>query len=392
MVNLIRLLSILLLFGSVAMLVLKVWRFQTRKASRQIGEAPRKPRLIVPIVGMIMAGLLIIVMFFGGAAQISSTAIGVAENTVEGAFYTLKPGTHIWPFSQNVTPFITKITVYDTRDQIIEIGEAPEGATAPEGMTLTQIYGVPAGSNSPGQPIVFFNARGWARVNPDKIIELHRRFGPTYLNTWVEHQWVTTLKAMQGTLSYDFVKKSREDLQNLVEKSLQQQLLDADEKSLVIVRQLTIKDYDYEGEVNTFLAGVAGKEFERQKAEQQFEVNKKLQESAKVEADTNFFVTKRNAEAEQAKLIAEATGRAEAVKVEADADAYATRVRYEAEATGLGLVQSALAKSPAAYLEYQKTLRWNGVLPTNLWAGASVPFLNVPMNQASPAPTTAPAQ
>lgn len=392
MVNVIRLLSLLLLFGSVAMLALKIWRYQTKKASRDTREVPMKPRLITPVVGMIIAGLMIIVVFFGGAAQISPTSIGVAENSMNGAFYALKPGTHIWPFSQNVTPFITKITVYDTRNRIIEIGEAPAGTAAPNGMTLTQVYGVPAGSNSPGQPIVFFNARGWARVNPDKIIELHRRYGPDFLNNWTEPQWVTTLKAMQGTLPYDYVKKSREDLQTKVEESLQRQLLDVDEKPLVIVSQLTIKDYDYESKVNDFLSEVAGKEFERQKAEQQYEVNKKLQESAKIEADTNFLVTKRNAEAEQAKLVAEATGRADAVKVEADADAYATRVRYEAEATGLGLVQSALAKSPAAYLEYQKTLRWNGVLPTNLWAGASVPFLNVPMNQASPAPTTAPAQ
>jgi regulator of protease activity HflC (stomatin/prohibitin superfamily) len=364
------------------------WRLQIAQERKQLKrsalyggsapesqEAPKFPSLKLPAVVFVLGLLLCIVFLGGGAAQVSPTSIGVIENAWYGTMYPLQPGTHIWPFSRNLTPLITRVTVYDARNQIIEIGEPPAGAKVPAGLTATQAFGVPSASDSPGQPIVYFRARGWARLNPDTIVELHRRYGASYLTNWVEQNWVTTLKAVQGRHAYDYLKNQRTVLENEVESLLQEQL-----SGLVIVSQLAIADYDYEQKVNAFLQDVAAKEFERQKQEQQIAINVKTQEAEKISVETKYIVTKRTAEAEQAKLIAEAKGRADATMLEADATAYQKKAIYQATADGIRLVSMSLTDE---YLRYQATDKWSGSLPT-VWLGGeagALPILNIPMPQ-----------
>lgn len=334
------------------------------KESNQLLSKQKRPSLVLPIV-VFSIGIL----FFGiltGVAQIPATHIAVVENTWTGKLISLGPGTHIWPLEPRLVPFISRVTNYDLRRQIIEIGGEP-----------VRERGVQADSNSPGRPVVSFWARGWAYPNPDKIIELHRRYGPGYQDNWIERVWVSSLKAVQGERPYDFVGNKRVEFQDLVEKGLQEQLLGEDKIPLVEISQLAIADFGFDENIEAYLNTVAQKEFERQQAEQQILINQKQQEAAQIQAETNYIITKRAAEAEQAKLIAEAKGRAEGQKLVAEAEAYQIRVKYQAETDGIKLVQEALAKSPEAYLEYQRNQRWNGELPRYMLGSVPLPFVQI---------------
>ncbi|PIQ73791.1 hypothetical protein COV58_00540 [Candidatus Roizmanbacteria bacterium CG11_big_fil_rev_8_21_14_0_20_36_8] len=311
-----------------------------------------------------------------GATQVPATRIAVVENTWTGRFYTLGPGTHFWPVARNLTPLVSRVFQYDLRRQVIEIGESP-----------VQENGVQADSNSPGRPVVFFHARGWANPNPETIIELHKRYGEGYLDNWVERVWVSALKGVQGQAQYDEVGSNRVVFQDLVETTLQMQLLDENETPLVFVSQLAIVDFDFEDSINTYLNTVAEKEFSRQQAEIQIGINTAIQEAQTIDAQTNYITTKRKAEAEKEKRIAEADGAAQAVVLAADAAAYEITARYQAEAGGITAVQTALAASPDAYLEYVRNTRWDGVLPQYMLGGAPVPFISLPNTSPTPSAT-----
>lgn len=332
-----------------------------------------RPRL-KPALPIVLASLGIVFMILiSGSAQVPATSLGVVENTLTGQLYVLQPGTHIWPFTPYLVPLITKVTVYDLRRQIIEIGGQP-----------VKEQGVQADSKSPGRPVVYFYSRGWAYPNPDKIIELHRRYGLTYLDTWVEQVWVSQLKAIQGGQPYDYVGNSREAFQDKVEESLQAQLRGEDNEPLVFVSQLAVVDFDYDDAVNAFLAGVAQKEFERQTAEQQILINKKQQEATLIAATTAYSQTIIAANGEREKLTREAEGRAEAQKKMAAASAYQILAEATAKAEGIRAVMNAIGANPDAYLAYATVIQWDGKLPTYMFGNVPLPFISIPPGEIQP--------
>ncbi len=305
---------------------------------------PPQIRLSGRMIGILFLLILFLFLVSSGATQIPATHIGVAENQLTGDFFTVEPGLHVWPLDPRIVPFAVTVTKYDLRRQIIEIGGEP-----------ARENGVQTDSNSPGRPVVFFFARGWAYPNRETIIELHRKYGKTYQDSWVERVWISSLKAIQGEKAYDFVGNYRVQMENDVEKALQLQLIGDNEQPLVFVSQLAIVDFDYDDNVNSYLNEVAKKEFERQSAEQQVIINTKLQEAAKIKAETDYITAKRQAEAE-----------AISTQVKADAEAYSIRV-----------VREELSKAPAEALTYFQVQRWDGKLPTYM-LGETVPFLQFP--------------
>jgi len=372
MVALLRVLAFLAFAGGVVLITLRVL---ASKPQRRYGEEPvviKKPLGWGWSIALACTGLFLFLVFVtGGATQVGLTDVAVVENTMTGQFAVLNPGTHIWPFSRSLTPVVTKITKYSLRRQIVEIGAGPVSEK-----------GVQADSNSPGRPVVFYWARGWAYPNKAAVIQLHRMYGPDYLDNWVERNWVSTLKAVQGAKPYDYVGNNRVEMQDAVERELQLQLLGEDgETPLVFVSQLSIVEFDFDGNVNGFLEGVQKKEFARQEAEQQILINQKEQEAKKIQAETDYITTKRAAEAEQAKRIAEAEGLALAQERVADAEAYTTKVTYQAQADGIVQLQQALGRSPE-YLTYQQQEMWGqggAKVPSTLIVGLDgyTPFLNL---------------
>jgi hypothetical protein len=247
--------------------------------------------------------------------------------------------------------------------------------------------GVASTSNSPGQPTVFFYARGWAEPNPVKLEQLHRRYGSTYVDTWVEPVWVTTLKSVQGQRAFDYIQANRAKLENEVETTLQAQLLDEDGQPIVFVRQLAIVDFDYDDETNKRLQQISQREFDRQQAAAQVEINQQRQRAAVIEAETNYNNTKRAAEAEQARRIAEAEGQAQATRTQAQAEAFKIETEAKARAGAIRELNAAVSTAPG-YLEYQRTERWNGQLPQYMLGSAPLPFVEVPTGSEPPAGTT----
>ena len=312
------------------------------------------------LLGVLLLVVVFVMLASSSCTQIPATHVGVGENQFTGEYFTLEPGLHVWPFDTRIVPFAVTVTKYDLRRQIIEIGAEP-----------AKLNGVQTDSNSPGRPIVFFFARGWAYPNRETIVELHRKYGRTYLDLWVERVWISSLKAIQGEKGYDYVGNYRVNMENEVEKALQLQLVGDDDKPLVFVSQLAIVDFDYDDNVSGYLNEVAKTEFQRQSAEQQVIINRKLQEAATVKAETDYITVKRQAEAE-----------AIARQTMADSEAYATRVKAEAEAYSIRVVREELSKAPPEALSYFQIQRWDGKLPMyNL--GATTPLLQLPQTSTT---------
>lgn len=88
-------------------------------------------------------------------------------------------------------------------------------------------------------------------------------------------------------------------------------------------------------------------------------------------------------ESEQKQKVAIAEAEANAVKARADGNAYATLKNAQAEAQALSVKNTALVQAAQVLelnriqVEQTKAEKWNGVLPTAIYAGAPIPFLNV---------------
>lgn len=354
MVTLLRVVSLLVLFAGVGLGVWAgIWNY------RNDPDAKSKKTYGLPATLAIIGIILMVIL--SAAVQIKPTEVGVVENSLSGEIYALDPGTHIWPFSKNVTPFITSVTVYSTMARSIEIGSAP----AANG-------GVSASSSSEGQPLVFFYARGWATINKTTILELHKKYGQDYLVGWVEKLWVTSLKQVQGDHTYDYVANTRLEMETLVEAELQTRLMSSDGVTpLVYVTQLAIVDFDYDEKVNAYLDSVSQMQFQRQQAEMQVEINKQTQEAEKVAAETNYLVTKRNAEAAAISNVTNAQGLADAVKLAADAEAYKILTEADSQAKAISMVQQKLS---SMYIQYIWANGWDGKWPNYMGIGGSTLF------------------
>lgn len=71
-----------------------------------------------------------------------------------------------------------------------------------------------------------------------------------------------------------------------------------------------------------------------------------------------------------------AIANAEAIRLKAIADAEATRQIGAAQAESQRLMGAALSENPML-VEYKKAERWSGILPTALYSGTPIPFIDV---------------
>src|ERR1700730_4738016 len=109
-------------------------------------------------------------------------------------------------------------------------------------------------------------------------------------------------------------------------------------------------------------------------------INSKVeQEQLRLAAENKL----RTVEAEQKQKVAIAQAEADAVKATADGNAYANLKVATAEAESLKIQNAALAQNRGVLelrritVEQTKAEKWNGQLPTSIYAGAPIPFLNV---------------
>jgi len=109
-------------------------------------------------------------------------------------------------------------------------------------------------------------------------------------------------------------------------------------------------------------------------------INEKVtQEQLRLGAENKL----RTVEAEQKQKVAVAEAEANARRAAADGEAYANLKIANAQAEALRVQNAALAQSKEVLelrrieVERVKAERWNGALPTAIFAGAPVPFMNV---------------
>jgi regulator of protease activity HflC (stomatin/prohibitin superfamily) len=107
--------------------------------------------------------------------------------------------------------------------------------------------------------------------------------------------------------------------------------------------------------------------------------DKVTQEQLRLAAENKL----KTVEAEQKQKVAIAEAEASARKAEADGEAYANLTIAKAQAEALRVQSGALAQSKDVLelrrieVEKIKAEKWNGALPTAIYAGAPIPFLNV---------------
>jgi len=107
--------------------------------------------------------------------------------------------------------------------------------------------------------------------------------------------------------------------------------------------------------------------------------DKVTQEQLRLAAENKL----KTVEAEQKQKVAIAEAEANARKAQADGEAYANLTIAKAQAEALRLQNAALAQNKDVLelrrieVERTKAEKWNGALPTAIYAGAPIPFLNV---------------
>jgi len=113
-------------------------------------------------------------------------------------------------------------------------------------------------------------------------------------------------------------------------------------------------------------------------------INEKVtQEQLRLAAENKV----KTVEAEQRAKVVTAEAEANALKARADGEAYATVKAATAQAEALRVQNDALAKNKDVLelrrieVEQAKAERWDGKLPQNVYAGAPIPYFNVPANE-----------
>ncbi len=107
--------------------------------------------------------------------------------------------------------------------------------------------------------------------------------------------------------------------------------------------------------------------------------DKVTQEQLRLAAENKL----KTVEAEQKQKVAIAEAEANARKAQADGEAYANLAVAKAQAEALRVQNAALAQNKDVLelrrieVERTKAEKWNGALPTAIYAGAPIPFLNV---------------
>lgn len=109
-------------------------------------------------------------------------------------------------------------------------------------------------------------------------------------------------------------------------------------------------------------------------------INEKVtQEQLRLGAENKL----KTVEAEQKQKVAVAEAEASALRAKADGEAYANLKVATAQAEALRIQNAALAQNKDVLelrrieVEEIKAKRWNGALPTNMYAGAPMPFLKI---------------
>lgn len=171
---------------------------------------------------------------------------------------------------------------------------------------------------------------------------------------------IDRLKAAMGQVNVQSVAEKRGELRDIIKG-----ILHRDAESLGIeVTDFQLTDMQYTDAFRTAVnnaavqkANIESIEYRRQQAE-------KTAQMVKIAADGEANATR-----------SKAAGDADARLLQAQAEARAIQLQGEAQAAAIK-AQAAALQTNASLVELRKAERWDGKLPTAIYAGAPIPFLN----------------
>ncbi len=199
-------------------------------------------------------------------------------------------------------------------------------------------------------------------VASEQIQDVYTRFGRDGI--FVSAIWprvAEVSKTVFGQFSAERAIQERDKLNQMMNLEIKKSLQGVP----VVIENIQIENVDFS---DTYERAV--EEAARAKAD----VERAKSELARVEQEAQQKV--KNAEAEAGAMKAKADAEAYSIKAKADAEAYSKKVKGEADAEVIRQRGEALRNNPDL-IKLTEAEKWNGVLPTTMVPGSSVPFIGV---------------
>jgi regulator of protease activity HflC (stomatin/prohibitin superfamily) len=273
-----------------------------------------------PAFKAIIIPLVVIVLFLSSTVTVQSGTVGVVSVLGAVRETTLGEGFHF------KAPFITHVVKVDTQTQKIET----DSSAASKDLQDVSV-------------IVAVNYH----IDPQGAARLFKNVGMSYDTRIILPAIQESVKAVIARFSAEELITQRQTVSAGIKGELAQKISTYD----IVTDEFNIVNFGFSAEFNRAVEAKQTAQQDALKAEQ---------ELAKITIEAQQQV-------EQAKAQAEAT------KARADAEAYATKAQAEAEAYAIEAIQNQLAQSGEAYLEYQRTQKWDGKLPV---VGGASAFVN----------------
>lgn len=217
------------------------------------------------------------------------------------------------------------------------------------------------GATADTQP-VFVSLTVRYSVLPDKVAEVFERYSKTGdLSSYVQTASQEVVKIVTARYTAPELISKRDQVSAAVSKELRQALTIYGAQ----VIKVDIRNFSFSPE---YMAAI----------------NQKVTQEQLRMVEENKL---RTVEATQKQKVAIAEAEATALKARADGEAYATMAAAKATAESLRVQNAALRENKDVLelrrieVEQTKAQRWNGELPQSIYAGAPVPFMNIPIGK-----------
>lgn len=217
------------------------------------------------------------------------------------------------------------------------------------------------GSTSDQQPVkVSLTVR--YSISPDKVSEVYEKYSHDGdLSSYVQTATQEVFKAVTARYNAPDLIAKRSQVSSDINQALRQKL----EMYGAQVINIDMRNFSFS---DTYMHAI----------------NEKVtQEQLRLAAENKV----KTVEAEQRAKVVTAEAEANALKAQADGEAYATVKAATAQAEALRVQNEALAKSKEVLelrrieVERVKAEKWDGKLPQNIYAGAPIPYFNVPSGE-----------
>jgi regulator of protease activity HflC (stomatin/prohibitin superfamily) len=283
---------------------------------------PSRPSFSVPWWAIVALAVIVAILVLNPFKTIDAGTVGVKLRFGQ-AVGTMEPGIHV------VVPFMERAVVYSTR-------------TVKRTFDQVNSYSKDIQASDSKVSINY-------RVDPTKAVEVYSRYGETFAETIIDPVLLKRMKEIFGKYDAAEIVTQREKLGSEVENNVRQNMPPG-----ITIDGVQIENIDFSDAYEQAIEAAMQAQAEVKKTEQEL-----LRQ--KVEAEKVIV----NAEAAAKARVAQATAEAEAI-----------RVKGEAEASAIKAKSDALRESPNL-VQLTATEKWNGVLPTTMVPGSSVPFVNV---------------